>query len=351
MSGGCRCCKQVDGDEILLTNQETGDRGEQVRQSPWAEEGIDDESLGAKIVMTESTDEHSLSEAIKEYKSKNPSEDEKKKEEERKAEELKEERERKAAEAQEKIAARKREDAKRKQELRDKMDEERKKEEEKKLEDDALASYVGQWVLAKADPIKADPKAPDHNQGYKQGSAYIDVDVATIDKEGKMKWAHEHSQGRFCQIVVMPGAILQIHLDGENHTACLIGGKEDSFLQRLRWNDGEVWARKGPTLSEYDGRWRRLNDDGTFQAMGEIKKGILNWADHYGFHKNKPLLLERAPGGALFAQDDLRLHKQEESSNLHWVILEKDPCDMNLQRLRWSDGDIWYREDQECRKV
>eukprot|EP00746_Dinoflagellata_sp_MGD_P126933 gnl/MRDRNA2_/MRDRNA2_61635_c0_seq2.p1 gnl/MRDRNA2_/MRDRNA2_61635_c0~~gnl/MRDRNA2_/MRDRNA2_61635_c0_seq2.p1 ORF type:complete len:302 (+),score=88.16 gnl/MRDRNA2_/MRDRNA2_61635_c0_seq2:94-999(+) len=235
-------------------------------------------------------------------------------------------REQKAAEAQERAAQRKKEEQERNKELRDRADAERRADLARQEQEEAMTAYMGQWILVKA--------------RHKDSAAPGD-DIADISKDGVCTWKGPYEGWGALPIQVKPGGRVSVVVEGVEHTGCLEGeGGQDKFLQKLRWDDGEIWARKGPAVEEYNGHWSRANDDGTFHAMGKILDAKLTWAGHWG--QNKPVTLDPQPGGALFARKGL---KDDAGRELHWVILEEDPNKLGSKRLRWSDDDIWYRDD------
>lgn len=247
---------------------------------------------------------------------------------------LQQEKDDKAAKAAERDRQRKREQAQMKQDAADKAALERRMNQLEQERSLALAQYEGQWILSKAS----------NRQNVSSSHMFVGTDSAHISKDGVLTWAP--SAAGKAILNVRPSGVLGLHFqDEEERSAHLVGDFEYPFLQRLRWNDGEVWARKGPSLEDYNGFWSRVEADvmldavgekrKEFTAMAEIRNGMLTWADRFGSNR-RPLELERDPGGALFARSGL--------GKVHWVILEEDAENPALQRLRWSDGDVWYRD-------
>merc|ERR1712224_263253 len=74
--------------------------------------------------------------------------------------------------------------------------------------------------------------------------------------------------------------------------------------------------------------------------MGEIANGWLTWHGRFG-SSHEPVKLELQPGGYLQAPNSLG----EDPHHVHWVIVEEDPLNPGTQRLCWSDGDLWFRDD------
>eukprot|EP00746_Dinoflagellata_sp_MGD_P144697 gnl/MRDRNA2_/MRDRNA2_77400_c0_seq2.p1 gnl/MRDRNA2_/MRDRNA2_77400_c0~~gnl/MRDRNA2_/MRDRNA2_77400_c0_seq2.p1 ORF type:complete len:369 (+),score=85.52 gnl/MRDRNA2_/MRDRNA2_77400_c0_seq2:133-1239(+) len=292
------------------------------------------------------------------------------------------ERERREAEAAARRKQQKAEMEKKQKAIRDQAHEEWLKTQQDKEFQTAVSVYVGRWVLAKPRPA--------HKKDKRSRSLTPDVgaEMAEISTDGSVELLQGQDSAK-STLKCQPGGIVSVPLaNGEMRTACIIRdhmdildpgthGKTlpykeessqdnsvsratvrkakfeapkghtldhdngDEFLQRLKWDDGEVWARKGPELAMYNGSWSRATEDadGTLHDltdMGDIKNGVLTWHGRYGNH-HPPVKLDYHPGGYL--QSDLDGHP-------HWVILENDPSNPGTQRLRWSDGDLWFRDDE-----
>eukprot|EP00746_Dinoflagellata_sp_MGD_P126965 gnl/MRDRNA2_/MRDRNA2_61662_c0_seq1.p1 gnl/MRDRNA2_/MRDRNA2_61662_c0~~gnl/MRDRNA2_/MRDRNA2_61662_c0_seq1.p1 ORF type:complete len:327 (+),score=85.10 gnl/MRDRNA2_/MRDRNA2_61662_c0_seq1:102-1082(+) len=232
-------------------------------------------------------------------------------------------------EAAERRKQRKKEEEQRKQELRAQAEAEQKKANETKEIKEALAQYAGRWILAKEVNAK----------GLSVGE-----EIAEISAEGILTWGPAHGPDHESPAVIpKPNGILTLMLHGEEHAGCLEGHNYDTFLQRLRWNDGEIWARVGPKLEDYNGSWSRAKEDSAgglheLTDMGDLKNGVLTWHGRYG-NDHPPVKLEPQPGGHLQSYFGPR-------NELHWVILEEDPKNPGTQRLRWSDDDLWFRDEE-----
>lgn len=238
------------------------------------------------------------------------------------------ERERKDAEAAEQRKLRKQEEQqKRIQELAQ-ADLERQEIQKDKERVDALSQYAGHWVF-----YKNGSKVRSQN-----GNPFDDV--AHISEHGILTWLNCKDQNEHTLVPESNGTV-GLNLGGSHYYANLRGGFDKPFLQQLRWNDGEVWARKGPKLEEYNGAWSRAKDDSkgdphSLTNMGDFLDGTLTWHERFGSHQ-KPLKFDHLPGGALHC-----ILPQDEKP--HWVIIEDDPLIPGTQRLRWSDGDLWFRD-------
>lgn len=194
-------------------------------------------------------------------------------------------------------------------------------------EDVDWGPYTGPWILAKAGTNTL-------------GKISIGVEVADIGKDGVISWSPLFGVNTKPALKCKQGGTIAVTIAKEEHSAILVhrpqGEYENAFLQRLRWNDGEVWARKGPQLSAYNGQWSRFQDSNS-TPMGKIENGMLTWDDRFsqgGKLCTRPWQLERQPSGEL--QIDVE-------KKVLWVFVEDDPKYPGSQRLRWSDGDIWYR--------
>eukprot|EP00746_Dinoflagellata_sp_MGD_P126315 gnl/MRDRNA2_/MRDRNA2_61196_c0_seq1.p1 gnl/MRDRNA2_/MRDRNA2_61196_c0~~gnl/MRDRNA2_/MRDRNA2_61196_c0_seq1.p1 ORF type:complete len:338 (+),score=82.01 gnl/MRDRNA2_/MRDRNA2_61196_c0_seq1:107-1120(+) len=218
----------------------------------------------------------------------------------------------------------------------------------------ALASIAGRWILAQAKDACIQTVGPE---------------IATIGKDGVLALISARgTDNTETALVLKPGGLIEFTASGqEKRCACLshrrhyeeipklpseglpvgdlracqsAGDNDDSFLHRLRWSDGEVWARTGPKLEEYNGSWSRAKEDQDGKLrdltdMGDIVNGKLTWHGRYGA-THPPLELEHQPGG--FLEGSL-------GGLLYWVIIEDDPLNRGTQRLRWNDGDLWFRDD------
>eukprot|EP00746_Dinoflagellata_sp_MGD_P022268 gnl/MRDRNA2_/MRDRNA2_152083_c0_seq1.p1 gnl/MRDRNA2_/MRDRNA2_152083_c0~~gnl/MRDRNA2_/MRDRNA2_152083_c0_seq1.p1 ORF type:complete len:467 (+),score=64.00 gnl/MRDRNA2_/MRDRNA2_152083_c0_seq1:232-1632(+) len=112
-----------------------------------------------------------------------------------------------------------------------------------------VVELEGHWVRAKTNS----------EQGVTPSRITILADCAYISKEGLLNWAPGYSADTTRvnldatangTLVQTPDGVLVQMPDGTERKGCLEGDPENRFLQKLRWNDGEVWMRKGPELTE-----------------------------------------------------------------------------------------------------
>jgi len=118
----------------------------------------------------------------------------------------------------------------------------------------------------------------------------------------------------------------QTDKEGTEHTASVSHFLQDddgnTFPQTLQWNNGEVWTRKRPELKNLNGHWHKFLPNGKCVPMS-----IPRWAP-----------TNHGPNGEL----EVWISLDSENIEKLWVFMEQDPEHPGSQRLRWSNGQLWY---------
>lgn len=119
----------------------------------------------------------------------------------------------------------------------------------------------------------------------------------------------------------------QTDMEGTEHTATLSHFLEDNdgntYPQMLQWSNGGVWTRKRLEIEKLkNGHWHMFLHNGKCIPM------------------SVPLQLQtsRGPNGEL----EIILRLDSGNTEKLWVFMEPDPQRPGLERLRWSNGQLWY---------
>jgi len=206
------------------------------------------------------------------------------------------------------------------------------------VERELICSFAGQWVLRKPTetPGLKLRDAPRNHQQVPADMFEITDSGALFDISLSQYILSDYDKGwhlgdlkvkqYLSDVTGKHLTLSQTDKEGTEHTASVSHFLQDddgnTFPQTLQWNNGEVWTRKRPELKNLNGHWHKFLPNGKCVPMS-----IPRWAP-----------TNHGPNGEL----EVWISLDSENIEKLWVFMEQDPEHPGSQRLRWSNGQLWY---------
>lgn len=206
------------------------------------------------------------------------------------------------------------------------------------VERELICSFAGQWVLRKPTetPGLKLRDAPRNHQQVPADMFEITDSGALFDISLSQYILSDYDKGwhlgdlkvkqYLSDVTGKHLTLSQTDKEGTEHTASVSHFLQDddgnTFPQTLQWNNGEVWTRKRLELKNLNGQWHKFLPNGKCVPMS-----IPRWAP-----------TNHGPNGEL----EVWISPDSENIEKLWVFMEQDPEHPGSQRLRWSNGQLWY---------